>query len=974
MTSASLTAARLAQALSVPQGQVLALRDADVSPPLLDFVGLVREHRAPVAVVMHDGQPFVYVLEGAAKSGTEATVEATKDLQEALRLLALRDDAPYAAVVRPGTVQVFSLSAVRGKQSPVLTTPKLDAGLLARLVAGDLPDPARSVGVGAHELMLELLNAAADHLITLRGRSPDEALALVGRALFMRFLGDRGIVPAESPLPGVASLSDCFATPDAAHATSQWLDHTFNGDLLTLPQAGDLAYFQALATAGDRSALSDLTAIVRGDRPVGDGAYQGRFKWSDLHFCYVPVGLLSQVYEQFAHRFDKQSAKRQSVYYTPRHIAEYMVDRALTELGPDAHTARILDPAAGGGVFLLCMLRRLVRTRWEATGTRPRTTEIRRILNEQLVGFDINPAARQLTALAFAPLQGRVLIAAEAWQDGDRYADLGSLSPIATARFAGEFDCCIGNPPWTAVKNARRRRDLAAVTARRMQARGVMPVSNPDAVPDLPFVWAATEWVKPGGVIAFALHGRLLTKLTEAGHSARTALFRGIDVAFVLNGLELRNTPVWPKMQQHFCLIFAHNRAASDASAFQTITPVEDTQLNREGRIRIDSKDAWMSDVSMVERVPHLFKTLAKGNTLDVDLLERVLNCGFSTLAALIDSGEVVSGDGYQTEQLDHVGVDAEFLRGMPQMPVATKACWVNVPVDALPVFDLDRVHRRRERNIYRAPLALLRESPSTHGHCPLGLLATKDIAYSESFIGYSCHDARAPHELAVLLTCIFNSALFLYFNLMTSSKMGCERTALLKAEVGAFPIPALQQLTPAQRSDLAKIEHEWANGQLARHAIDAWVCQVYRLRPADERLIDDRLACGLPQSRKHAMLPPSELEAQSFGQSLSATLSPFDASAVPLQVDVFAQDASSPWRFFHVGNAGNRPAFDSAVLLDSIAIGDMLDASLVEIPQDGGLTVGILNQRRYWSATAARTLALDLIRRSHPVLARANG
>ncbi|WP_204312991.1 N-6 DNA methylase, partial [Stenotrophomonas maltophilia] len=78
--------------------------------------------------------------------------------------------------------------------------------------------------------------------------------------------------------------------------------------------------------------------------PVGDGAYQTQFSWSDLHFAYIPVGLLSQVYEEYIHRFETSTAKDESVYYTPRHLAEYVVDHALGMLGADAYKARVLDP------------------------------------------------------------------------------------------------------------------------------------------------------------------------------------------------------------------------------------------------------------------------------------------------------------------------------------------------------------------------------------------------------------------------------------------------------------------------------------------------------------------------------------------------------------------------------------------------------------------------------------------------------
>lgn len=341
------------------------------------------------------------------------------------------------------------------------------------------------------------------------------------------------------------------------------------------------------------------------------------------------------MYEEYAHRFEENAAKEESVYYTPRHLAEYIVDHAMGMLGPDAHRARVLDPAAGGGVFLLAAFRRLVQARWRATGVQPDSKAIREILNTQLVGIDINPAARQLSALAlyltaleldpnvswlkhlkFKALQDTVLLGAEHWRDAASDLALGSLILPVAPSLAGQFDLVVGNPPWTAVKGKPTQRAIDVVGRSAMAERGIAPVSNPDGVPDLPFVWQSTRLAKPGAVLAFALHGRLLTKMTHPGVQARQALFEGLDVSYVLNGLELRNTRVWPNMTAHFCLLFARNCAADHDSRFYAVTPVEDEGLNREGRVRIDSKDAWTSDPTMVASIPHLFKTLAKGNAL----------------------------------------------------------------------------------------------------------------------------------------------------------------------------------------------------------------------------------------------------------------------------------------------------------------------------------------------------------------------
>ena len=43
-------------------------------------------------------------------------------------------------------------------------------------------------------------------------------------------------------------------------------------------------------------------------------------------------------------------------------------------------SARVLDPAVGGGIFLLTAFRELVAEHWRADGKRPDTDVLRRIL------------------------------------------------------------------------------------------------------------------------------------------------------------------------------------------------------------------------------------------------------------------------------------------------------------------------------------------------------------------------------------------------------------------------------------------------------------------------------------------------------------------------------------------------------------------------------------------------------------------
>ena len=163
-------------------------------------------------------------------------VEGDNHLQRIRRLLAMRGDAPYLGVAAPGSLHVYRIALDKKplRQARVAWEYGEDAknALFAQL-SNERPHAAITNSGWISSVVLRLLNGSMTSLIQLKV-SHEDAISLVGRALFTRFLGDRDLLPETMSKPEIAGT--LFDTRDVAQITSKWLDDKFNGDLLPLSE------------------------------------------------------------------------------------------------------------------------------------------------------------------------------------------------------------------------------------------------------------------------------------------------------------------------------------------------------------------------------------------------------------------------------------------------------------------------------------------------------------------------------------------------------------------------------------------------------------------------------------------------------------------------------------------------------------------------------------------------------------------
>lgn len=965
-------------------------------PELLDYLDLVEPRELsgllPDGVAESQGRPLLFFVNESHLTQTPA--EQEKNYAELRCKLACRGDRAYLARIRPGELKVVPVSLDDRMPEWQIYNPDTPEALtfFTRLahghyLEGEKPKDADYV----FSAMFKLVWNVADRLAKL-DLNPTDVLSLMGRALFFRFLIDRNIVRENEHLaiaPKSNCLEDCFGNAKNSASTSTWLDNKFNGDLLPLTDS-----FQEIGRRTDGVAFIHLSAIIKGEEPTGDSGWQIPLRfpkeernWGAYDFAHIPVGLLSQVYERFAWEWERENAEETSVHYTPRNIAATLVDEAFVKL-PNAHEARVLDPACGAGVFLVLAFRRLYQARWEKTKQRPDTKAIREILEKQLVGFDISDSALKLAALSlyltaieldpkptppvrFTHLRDKALFnfRDEGIKTG---AVAGSLDEHVGRHFDGKFDLVLSNPPWTSLKAKERKladelnklsRDIIE---RRADKKTADAYENPDFGPDLPFVWKATEWCKLGGRIAMALPARILLKQEDIPRRARETFLRLVEVTGIINGTNLSDTAVWPKMGQPFMLLYARNRQPKPGHALRLITPQYDATLNRTGEMRIDSKSVQPIEVETTFEEPWIWKTLTLGTSLDADIIRRQNLKQFDSINEYWIKLGLPSSEGYIIAK-NQPQNDAGFLRGLPNLRSVEKGEFF-VDVQHLSKFQRPTLHRTRKRNNYAQPLVLMKQSPGTDRSGCGALLCLDDVAFNRNFYGYSTHGHPFEKPLAQYLFLFCHSILWIHYALTTAPIFGSERRIIYKTDFDDCLIIPFEQLSAEQRQTVVRLSDRLiARDLTVFDEIDAFFGNLFGLDSKDMEVVRDTVEVAMPyiESRERACNPPPPKDRECFRKRLESILRPFfKVTDDEPHVELLKSQPLAPFGLLLISKRGTKlPAPDTFFREALLKLADDTGSTRIILAVKGGLVVALLNQYRYWTPSRARLLGAELVR-----------
>jgi hypothetical protein len=195
--------------------------------------------------------------------------------------------------------------------------------------------------------------------------------------------------------------------------------------------------------------------------------------WRAYNFDFIPVELISSVYENFlqSEAKNQNKEKEKGVVYTPPFLVNFLIDEVMpldldwnkqekSYLKNGKIAYKILDPSCGSGVFLVAAYKRLLdwwvinnSTKLNSSSSSEISDTFKQILEDNIFGVDINPTATQISifslTIAFLDkIDPKLLWGNFQFKNlsANNIKDKNFFEWASTA--PKDFDLVIGNPPF----------------------------------------------------------------------------------------------------------------------------------------------------------------------------------------------------------------------------------------------------------------------------------------------------------------------------------------------------------------------------------------------------------------------------------------------------------------------------------------------------------------------------------------------
>jgi hypothetical protein len=671
---------------------------------------------------------------------------------------------------------------------------------------------------------------------------------LLARIVFSQFLFDRKDSEGRAAInPSLLSrlhedghltqihqdLGSILADYDEAYRFFRWLNEKFNGDLF--PGKGSTLEEREAEWQREMRRVKPKHLQILADFVGGKLQGKQRVFWRQYSFDVIPLEFISSIYEEFV------TAK--GAHYTPGFLVDFMLDEVLP-WGGEKWDLKILDPACGSGIFLVKAYQRLIQ-RWKNAnpGQKPSTDLLRKLLEYNLFGVDIDPHAVRVASFSlyltmcdeldpktylkstkFPPLRDRRLIHADFFQE--------DIDGFSTEKNGATHDLVVGNAPWG--KNTETK--VASEWASNSEHQWNIPNK---AVGTLFLAKAATLTKSDGRVSMIQPAGSLLFNRSGPANRVREKLFSEFKVEEVVNLSTLR-FELFENATSPPCIVTLRPTEPDD----QPLIYISPKQVKEaRGAEVTESQYTIVIEPHDISRIwpeeaasePYVWTALAWGGRRDLHFVQNL--CKYKSiehyrrLGTLKTSEGVIRGN--RSKRADEWR--NRFVLCEERFPTNTFLVLEpsRLPLNNDPFFERPRI---KQLDAFTLPQIIIKQG-WTIDTGRFAAVKTKHIAgqngviCSQSFI--TAHTALEDEFLLEAAVLTYNSLVAVYYLLLISGRLASYRPEPLVEELRSVPLP------PPREGMLVGV-HSFQD-------VDDRVRKEFGLKDAEWVLIDDLFRYTLP-------------------------------------------------------------------------------------------------------------------------------
>lgn len=629
--------------------------------------------------------PLVYVCEANSE----------QNAQEAHRLIWNQGIVPFVITVSPETIRVYPgfchTTNGRGAKETRSIQEQFNSASLERIVqtldasainSGDVWRQWGQFIRPQYRIDGPLLSNLSKLDERLRGRdlAPHVSHSLIGKYVYLRYLQDRGIL-SNRKFDRFGIDPDCVfgrnATLEGLRAICSRLDEWLNGGVFPIA-------FDAPDAPSD-SHVSQVASVFKGDAPLGTNDTQLHLDFQAYDFSYIPIELLSVVYEQFLHSGDGRKkggrGREAGAFYTPIPVVNFMLSE-IEEHRPLERGMRIFDPACGSGAFLVQAYRRLIEKEFPPDGAQPKPVELRELLTKHIFGLDTDKDACNVTRFSLLLTLLDYVNPPDLEPDGtvgrppqlpgleenifedNFFSDEGKWFRKLTRKKA---DWIIGNPPWKPLTKENLRSEDMPVLEWIERNEKQRPVGNVQA--GRAFAWRVADFLTDDGEVALLLPAMSLFAQRTTSYFRRE-FFQQMNVHTVANFSNLRHLISGGRFEMAAAAFFycPRDEEVAQEGYIRTYTPLlANQEVVRPSSKEAKTVEAWslVLNASEIRDIP-VSKVLS-GNSLPWKLAQWGSGFDAKLLSSVSRRFETIRD--MEARKIIIAGAGPEFRAGDPTHP-----------------------------------------------------------------------------------------------------------------------------------------------------------------------------------------------------------------------------------------------------------------------------------------------------------------